>query len=140
MVHMGAAACAAVVCVLAWGGYSHAQSAQPINPAGPADPALQAPAFRYDSPYSTYQRFEEQKPASWRTLNDEVERLGGHMGHVKDAAMKEPPSAAPPQNAARPAQPTPSTTQAAPSTPQLPANAAPKPAQPATGGAHKHHH
>ncbi len=120
------AANVAVVCAFACS--AQAQSAAPLQRSDPADPALPVPAARYDSPYSGYQRFEEQKPASWRALNDEVERLGGHEGHIKGSAPNEPPRAPAAREAAR----------AAPSpAPQ----AAPNPAlKPAAGGAHKHHH
>lgn len=125
------AARAAVVCAFAWN--AQAQSVAPLQRTDPADPALPVPAARYDSPYANYQRFEEQKPASWRALNDEVERLGGHEGHIKGATANEPPRAPSASDAARAA---PSVV--APSTaPSTVPNTAPRPA---SGAAHKHHH
>lgn len=128
------AANVAVVCAFACN--AQAQSASPLQRFDPADPALPVPAARYDSPYSAYQRFEEQKPASWRALNDEVERLGGHEGHIKGAGASEPPRAPSASDATR-AAPSPAP-QAAPGTaPNTAPNTAPRPA---AGGAHKHHH
>lgn len=128
------AACLAAVCALTFD--VQAQSTSSMKRVDPADPNLAVPVGRYQSPYSTYQRFEEQKPASWRALNDEVERLGGHPGHIKDPALNESArSDAPPQTGSS-APPVRSTEQAPP-----PASVvAPKPVQPPGGGAHRHHH
>ncbi len=67
----------------------------------PANPLAAVPAAVYESAISNYRPFSAPKesPAKgWRAVNDEMGRLGGHMGQLKDApAQKEP---APPVPAA----------------------------------------
>lgn len=52
----------------------------------PADPAAAAPAPAYDSAFKTYVPQGEIKPATWKDINDEMGRLGGHTGHTRDSA------------------------------------------------------
>lgn len=63
---------------------------QPADPANPAE-AVSAPL--YDSAFKTYQPLNEssESPAkTWRAANDEVARIGGHVGSIKeDAAAAE---------------------------------------------------
>jgi hypothetical protein len=35
---------------------------------------------RYNSAFTGYQRYREQPPATWRDLNDEAHKAGGHIG------------------------------------------------------------
>src|SRR5262245_41286215 len=35
---------------------------------------------RYDSAFTGYTPYREQKPASWRELNDDAHKAGGHVG------------------------------------------------------------
>jgi hypothetical protein len=54
----------------------------------PANPAGNASSFSYQSAFTNYRPFADEGEMSdktWRTANDEMERLGGHAGHVKDA-------------------------------------------------------
>ena len=66
---------------------------------GAADPAATAPAPEYRSAFSTYKPFQEQSLGSWRDLNDEVAKAGGHVGifggagHAGHAGAKAAPSA-----------------------------------------------
>lgn len=46
----------------------------------PGDPAAKAPAAKYESAFTGYVPYREQKIAPWRDLNDEVARVGGHLG------------------------------------------------------------
>jgi len=46
----------------------------------PADPGAKAPAVKYDSAFAGYRGYRDEKPAAWRALNDEVARIGGHVG------------------------------------------------------------
>lgn len=42
------------------------------------------PAYR--SPLEAYRRYQADEPMRpWRDVNDEVERLGGHIGHLRQA-------------------------------------------------------
>lgn len=60
---------------------------------GPADPGAPVPAFRYESVFTDYRPYREEKLAPWRDVNDEVARIGGHIGILKGAAGK--PTTAP---------------------------------------------
>lgn len=57
------------------------QSARPH----PADPAAAAPATRHSSAFAGYRPLDNDKPAAWREVNDEVARAGGHAGILKAA-------------------------------------------------------
>src|SRR5687767_8343176 len=48
--------------------------------ASPADPQAAAPPAQYESVFSTYTPYQEPAAAPWRALNDEVGRVGGHIG------------------------------------------------------------
>ena len=48
--------------------------------ASPADPQAAAPPARYQSVFSSYTPYQEPGVAPWRALNDEVGRIGGHIG------------------------------------------------------------
>lgn len=65
-------------------------AAQQKAPAHPADPAAPAPAVRYESALSGYRGFREEALVSWRDANDEVARIGGHVGIVGGAGRGVP--------------------------------------------------
>jgi hypothetical protein len=44
------------------------------------------PDTKYDSAFTGYQPFREQKLAPWRALNDDVHQAGGHIGIFGGAA------------------------------------------------------
>jgi len=46
----------------------------------PADPQTATPPATYRSAYEGYRPLRDEKPASWRDANDEVARVGGHLG------------------------------------------------------------
>lgn len=57
--------------------------------AAPAQAEVVAPPYpllEYRSGLADYAPWREVGLADWRALNDEVGRLGGHMGHAKEAA------------------------------------------------------
>jgi hypothetical protein len=60
-----------------------AAAQQPAPQSGPADPAAPAPVFQYDSAFSSYRSFREEPLAPWRDVNDEVARVGGHIGILR---------------------------------------------------------
>jgi hypothetical protein len=45
-----------------------------------ADPAAPVPQVSYRSAFDGYVPYREQPLASWREVNDEVGRVGGHVG------------------------------------------------------------
>lgn len=55
-------------------------TAQQSAKTGPADPRAEVPATQYRSAFTDYQSFRDEKPASWREVNDEAARVGGHLG------------------------------------------------------------
>lgn len=42
-----------------------------------------APTIEYRSAFEGYRGWSTQPPRDWRQVNDEVERLGGHAGHLR---------------------------------------------------------
>lgn len=50
---------------------------------------------KYKSVFAEYRGFREEPVGSWRESNDRMQRLGGHMGHLKDVKPQtnEPDSA-----------------------------------------------
>lgn len=51
----------------------------------PRKPDARVPAPAYRSAFEDYRPYREQELAPWRAVNDEVARVGGHMGVVKAA-------------------------------------------------------
>lgn len=68
--------------------FASASVAQPAARPDALDPSARVPPVAYRSVFSDYRPFAEQEPASWRALNEEVRRLGGHGGHVPKPAQK----------------------------------------------------
>ena len=62
----------------------------------PADPASPIPSAKYESAFTGYQSFQDQKPASWKDVNTEVTELSGvagttgHAGHSATAEKTSP--------------------------------------------------
>ncbi len=50
----------------------------------PRKPHAQVPPVIYRSAFEDYRPFREQELAPWRRVNEEVARVGGHAGVVKD--------------------------------------------------------
>ena len=70
-------------------------AAQDAAPRNPADPSFAVPAPSYDSAFSGYARQRDEKIAPWREVNDDVGRVGGHIGILRGAAPSKPAPAAP---------------------------------------------
>lgn len=51
-----------------------AAATDPVNPHAPV------PSFSYDSALTGYRNFQDVPLAPWRDVNDEVARVGGHLG------------------------------------------------------------
>ena len=61
----------------------------------PADPKQGAPAMPAHEPaFRDYRPYADPEVGRWRQANDEVGRLGGHMGHMprKPEATPKPPA------------------------------------------------
>lgn len=60
-------------------GYAQSRAAEPSQPdARAAEP-------KYESAFRNYAPYRETEPALWREVNDEVGRLGGHVGMFRRA-------------------------------------------------------
>jgi hypothetical protein len=72
-----------------------AAGAQP--PAQPPTERAAAPALTYQSAFEGYRPYVEAPPASWREVNETVERVGGHVGVLRAETQETstPPAAAP---------------------------------------------
>ena len=61
-----------------------------VAPAGaqsrprPDEPTVKTAPPAQVSAYEGYRPFREEEMVPWREVNDEVRRLGGHTGHMKD--------------------------------------------------------
>ena len=84
---------------------ANAQQKQPQP--GPTDADAPITAFTYESAFKNYRTTPEESETPdkvWRSVNDEVGRLGGHGGHMKDddgeAASPAPEETASPQGGA----------------------------------------
>ena len=72
--------CAAVLSPLA------ATAQQRTTELSPANPSTAVPAVKYESAFTGYRPFRDEKLAPWREVNDEAARIGGHIGIVGGAA------------------------------------------------------
>ena len=50
------------------------------TPPAAQDARASVPATPYNTAFTGYQPFREQKLAPWREVNDEVHKAGGHIG------------------------------------------------------------
>ena len=63
------------------------------------DADIRVPETQYNSAFTGYQPFREQKLAPWRELNDDVHTAGGHIGIFSGAAgARAAPAQAPSQH------------------------------------------
>ena len=60
-----------------------AAAAQNAPQPDPADPKARAQPVEYRSAFAGYRPYGEPEIASWRAANEEVGRVGGHLGIVR---------------------------------------------------------
>ena len=72
--------CAAVLTPLA------ATAQQRTAGLSPTNPSAAVPAVKYQSAFTGYLPFRDEKLAPWRDVNDEAARVGGHLGIFGGAA------------------------------------------------------
>ncbi len=80
--------------------FAGSAAAQNFARPDPADPKLTVPARPYESAFKDYRPYVDPEVARWREANEEMGRLGGHVGHVPGSL---PPRGAAPQPAKPPA-------------------------------------
>lgn len=70
-------------------GAAAAQSAAKLDP---ADPKARVPTVEHRSVFEGYRRYAEPEVSGWREANEEVGRVGGHVGmHRQGGATKPAP-------------------------------------------------
>ncbi len=107
----------------------------------PLDSAAPVPPLEYRSVFSGYRPYQDVSAGRWREVNEQVGRLGGHVGHLakpqpaagKPQPEQPEPGAGKPQPAAEKAQPAAEKAQPAP-------GKVPQPGAEAPGDAHGHGH
>ena len=89
--------CAAALAPVAIAAQQGGAQPSPTNPAAPVPPAT------YESGLAGYVPFREEKLVPWPEVNDEVARVGGHIGILRGAAAAggKPAAKAPAAGAAR---------------------------------------
>jgi hypothetical protein len=60
----------------------------------PADPAVQVPETAYRSAFEGYRNHDLSRQTPWRAANEDVGRIGGHVGILRDQAPQEQSPAA----------------------------------------------
>jgi hypothetical protein len=68
-------------------------AAQQAARGNPADPAARVPAPQYSSAFTGYQALRDEPPLAWQSANDEVARVGGHLGILRAAPTPARPAA-----------------------------------------------
>jgi hypothetical protein len=77
-----------VLAAVAAGGVTAQQPQRP----DPADPKTRVPGVEHRSAFEGYQRYAEPEVSGWRERNEEVGRVGGHVGmHRQGGASKPAP-------------------------------------------------
>jgi hypothetical protein len=96
--------CVVVLTPLAAGAQQHTSGLSPANP------GVAVPAVKYESVFTGYAPFRDEKLAPWREVNDEAARIGGHLGifggtagHAGHGSAK--PTVQPPAPATKPPAP-----------------------------------
>ena len=69
--------------------------------AQPADPSASAPRPEYRSAFAHYRAFRDERLANWKSLNEDVERSGGHLGIMRATPAPIPPAPPKPAPAGR---------------------------------------
>ena len=77
-----------------------AAAAQNVPTADPRDPKAPVQPAEYRSAFADYRPYNEPDIADWRTVNEEVGRVGGHLGIVRGQRDAAKPAAKPPAHGA----------------------------------------
>lgn len=76
-------------------GWATAQQPRP----DPRDPKVKVPPLEYRSAFESYRRYSEPEVSGWREVNEEVRRIGGHVGIVREQGNSAKPDAKPARDA-----------------------------------------
>lgn len=80
-----------------------AQPAQGERRPDPQDARASVPRVAYESPFSGYRAYTEEKPGSWKDANDTVGRIGGWRAYAKEAEEPQPTGERAPAGSGAPA-------------------------------------
>ena len=67
----------------------------------PSDPKAVVPVAKYQSAFSSYRNFRDEKLNDWAAANDTVGQIGGWRVYAREAQGKEPPATAASSTAVR---------------------------------------
>jgi hypothetical protein len=84
-----------LLCCVAVASPLTAAAQKPAADAGPASPGAAAPPIKYESAFTGYAAHRDEKVAPWREVNDEVARVGGHIGIMRGIAAGTAPQGKP---------------------------------------------
>lgn len=84
-----------------WAAVAHAPAVLAAEAAAPPRPPAPASPPAYVSAFAGYQPYREPTRAPWKGVNEEVGRIGGHAGYVRDAAPPPQPPRLPPAETKR---------------------------------------
>ena len=77
--------------------FAGSAAAQTATRPDPADPKAAVPARTYESVFKDYRPYADPEIVRWRQANDDMGRLGGHVGHVpRESGPTVKPGAKPP--------------------------------------------
>ena len=82
---------------IAWSQATHihsmaTQTKPPVATLVAVMPTANALALRYDSAFSRYKPYRDEKATPWREANDTVTQIGGWRAYAKEAQQPEPVS------------------------------------------------
>jgi len=77
-----------------------ATAAQNAPQTDPRDPKARVQPADYRSAFADYRPYNEPEIANWRAVNEEVGRVGGHLGIVRGEREAAKPEAKPPAHGA----------------------------------------
>ena len=82
------------VCFMLAACVASSATAQTAARPDPADPKAAVPARPYEPVFKDYRPYLDPEVSRWRQSNEEMGRLGGHVGHVPKAQGATPKPAA----------------------------------------------
>ena len=76
-----------IICFTLAATFASGVAAQNTAPPDPADPNAAVPVRPYESAFKDYRPYVDSDFVRWREANEEMGRLGGHVGHVSGASQ-----------------------------------------------------
>lgn len=73
------------ICLMLTACVAGSAAAQTVVRPDPVDPKAAVPAHPYEPAFRDYRPYVDPDVAGWRKSNEEMGRLGGHVGHMPEA-------------------------------------------------------